>query len=279
MWEKVELENRIVLRFLSLLKISREVGCRICGVWGASSYLPQTGQFRGFLGKESELESWEQKVETGSGGERRTLGVLGEKADGEELMREEPGEIGIPQIRGWRAILPPLLVLRLGSAWKRSGESGTFRGQFPERVSPEASVLAFWGEDFKKISKVKAPELPEGWGLEGDWRTILMGRWTHREHNNILEARVALMTVRRAARDSKSWGTRILILTDSEATRGAYGKGRSCSRPLLSLCRRLSALALGLRMKVRFRYISTSRNCSDNPSRGVWRPGVFKKGR
>jgi hypothetical protein len=106
-----------------------------------------------------------------------------------------------------------------------------------------------------------------------------MGRWSRDEHNNILEARVAVMTARRAARDSKAWGKKILILSDSEATRGAFGKGRSGSVPLLGLCRRLASLALSLRMRIRFRYVNTSRNVSDNPSRGVRQPGVYKKRR
>ena len=83
------------------------------------------------------------------------------------------------------------------------------------------------------------------------------------------------MAARHVSRETASWGRKILILTDSRVTQGTFSKGRSSSHVLLRLCRRLAPLELGLRMKFRWRFISTTKNCADGPSRGRKFPGVF----
>lgn len=105
-----------------------------------------------------------------------------------------------------------------------------------------------------------------------------MGTCKKREHMDALEARVGVATVRPLSRSAKFWGARVLLATDSEVARGAFGKGRSPSWPLLLCCGPLASLCLGLKIRPRWRRISTDRNPSDNPSRGVRNSGVFKKG-
>ena len=83
------------------------------------------------------------------------------------------------------------------------------------------------------------------------------------------------MAARHASRETSSWDEKILVLTDSRVTQGAFSKGRSSSPVLLRLCRLLVSLGLELRMKIRWHFISTNRNYADGPSRGRKFLGVF----
>ena len=127
------------------------------------------------------------------------------------------------------------------------------------------------------LRKERGPEVGEKWAKASKWRVALQGRWKRKEHNNILEGRAGLMCVRRSARSSRNFLSRMLILTDSQVCQGAFSKGRSSSFPLLLLSRRLASLQLGLRIKVGWRYINTALNPSDGPSRGLRWPGVYTK--
>ncbi len=60
-----------------------------------------------------------------------------------------------------------------------------------------------------------------------------------------------------------------MFFTDPMASLGAATKGRSSSYPLLRQCRVLYALALGLEIHIKLRWIESERNMSDGPSRGL----------
>jgi hypothetical protein len=154
------------------------------------------------------------------------------------------------------------------------GPSPLFREKFPERDLRGPGPIFVQEGLFQRRPKIRAPALAEAWGKQERWRVVIQGSWKRREHINVLEARAALQAVRRLSRNPKSWSKKILGLTDSQVVAGCYGKGRSSAASLVSSCRRLSSLQLGLRMKVRWRWIETWRNMSDLPSRGGKVPGV-----
>lgn len=156
----------------------------------------------------------------------------------------------------------------------REGPSVDFQQAFPTRVLHGAAPNFDPDKPFRRPAKIRGPPLRATWGDPKRWKIAIVGTWARQGHINVLEARSALQAVRRLARNPKAWGKRVLGITDSQVVQGCYGKGRSSARALVSPCRRLAALQLGLRLRVRWRWISTTMNCSDGPSRGSKVPGV-----
>jgi len=99
--------------------------------------------------------------------------------------------------------------------------------------------------------------------------------WSHEEHNNVLEARAALMVLRHVARRPSGYKKRVLVFTDSLVTLGIFEKGRSSAPVFLHLCRRAVAVVVSSRMLVYWRYVPSELNYSDGPSKGE-PPGVAK---
>ena len=86
------------------------------------------------------------------------------------------------------------------------------------------------------------PDLAPAWDEPQRWRLITSGPWSRvKEHINIKEARVCLMSLRRLCRTSHSCGTTALTITDSLVSCLALEKGRSSSSGLNGICRRAAA--------------------------------------
>ena len=141
----------------------------------------------------------------------------------------------------------------------------------------EARARASWCRRQEEAhAKHIAPPVGPNWDDKGRWRVVVTVDWQHNEHNNVTEARTALLAIRRQARRMGAWGHRVLVIGDSQVTIGVLAKGRSSSWGLLRQCRKLAALHLGLGITLVMRYIPTDRNLADGPSRG-WRIGVAPK--
>ena len=111
------------------------------------------------------------------------------------------------------------------------------------------------------------PEVGPMWDPVERWRLLAQWTWETEEHNNVLEMRTAVAAAERMSRDQKNWDRRSLVISDSQATIGALSKGRSSKRIFNRLCRKACSIALGMGIKVYWRYIRTHRNVSDGPSR------------
>ena len=121
------------------------------------------------------------------------------------------------------------------------------------------------------------PSLPDSIVDEKRWRLAIQQRWTFHEHINVLELRVAVSALRRAARDSRFFGRRLLVLSDNMVAVLLLEKGRSRVRGLNALCRKAAAYLLATGMHLRVRYLETDRNPADGPSRMQaigWHPGM-----
>ena len=122
------------------------------------------------------------------------------------------------------------------------------------------------------------PPLETTWDDPHRWRLISSGPWTNvKEHINVKEARVCLMSLRRLCRTSRNCGTTALTITDSLVSCLALEKGRSSSTGLNGVCRRAAAYQIACRIQWRLRRISTDRNVADAPSR-QWGPDLERKG-
>ncbi|CAK0806201.1 unnamed protein product [Prorocentrum cordatum] len=111
------------------------------------------------------------------------------------------------------------------------------------------------------------PRLADGWAERQRCQLVAADSWRwQEEHIKLKEDRVALMGLRRHCRAAGRLGSKLLTLSDSRVTVGAYEKGRS-SAGLQSLCRRAAAHRLGGQIARRLRYIETDRNPSGQDSR------------
>eukprot|EP00435_Cladocopium_sp_Y103_P018992 s1272_g4.t1 len=139
-----------------------------------------------------------------------------------------------------------------------------------------------WSADFKvpQTSYVRwlcerlgmVPKLPDSLLEASRWKTLVKRRWDHSEPIHLKEGRVALMSLRRAARNATLHGHRLLTLCDNLSAIMAYDKGRARDLSLLSLCRRAGALQLACEIRWHLRFVESARNPSDKDSRAFSHP-------
>ena len=144
------------------------------------------------------------------------------------------------------------------------------RRSFPPALSGRSPTRRRAGE------RIRAPALATTWATVARWRLTYKGLWQHREHIGLQEMRTVSGLFRHLARSRSNWNKRILILTDSMATLGAIGKGRSSVPSFLRHTRMIAAISLGFGMLPYLRYIPSELNPADGPSRGV-RVGAAEK--
>ena len=102
-----------------------------------------------------------------------------------------------------------------------------------------------------------------------DFKTILSLKAKCPAHNNVLEAEAYLTWLKWLLRSVKHRDARAVCLVDSKVVLGGVTKGRSSSRPLLRVLRRVGALQLAGNLLTRLVYCPTECNPADAPSRGV----------
>ena len=117
---------------------------------------------------------------------------------------------------------------------------------------------------FRPDAWPRTPVCPRRW----HWRAMLKFSWERPgAHINELELRALFSLLRKLARSSGNIGMRFAVLVDSLVVLGIGAKGRSCSRLLNSILRRLNALVLSSGFYVFFGYVASNANPADEPSR------------
>lgn len=99
------------------------------------------------------------------------------------------------------------------------------------------------------------------------WRDTLSFRWKQEAHINELETQALIAHVRRLLREDEVKQVRVMIVVDSQVLFYAIGKGRSPSKRLNRLLRRLSALQLLGDLYVLPIWTLSAWNFADWPSR------------
>ena len=99
------------------------------------------------------------------------------------------------------------------------------------------------------------------------WYTLLAHRIDHPEHINLLEVRAALLGLRWRTRSAKRIFSRFVHLLDSQVALSVLVKGRSSSRLLNELVKKVAALTLAGSMMPTYGYVSSTWNPSDAGSR------------
>ena len=119
-------------------------------------------------------------------------------------------------------------------------------------------------EPFRPDAWPRTPICPRRW----HWQVILKFPWKRwGAHINELELRALFTLLRSLARSSGNIGMRFAVLVDSLVALGFAAKGRSCSRLLNSIFRRLNAHVLASGFYVFFGYVASDANPADEPSR------------
>ena len=80
------------------------------------------------------------------------------------------------------------------------------------------------------------------------WRECRAFRWRHSEHINLLEFKAALHAIQWRARRGRFHSFRTMLLIDNQSVLAVIAKGRSSSRNINHLLRRLAALCCSLNL-------------------------------
>jgi len=94
-------------------------------------------------------------------------------------------------------------------------------------------------------------------------------RWHWPAHINVLELTAVELAVRWVCSHSAAGPSQLQLLTDSSVACGALRKGRSSSRPVLRLLRRVASILLASGLTLHVAWVPTSLNPADGPSR-LW---------
>lgn len=168
--------------------------------------------------------------------------------------------------------LAPLLYANINCEWA------------PVVIASDASELAAGVvfTNYDEVHTVAATYSTPGLGIDdrlqsfvasSEWKTCVSHQWYDEEHINALEMRAALTAVRWSVKrpdvlqPSTTTHRRVLLLCDSSATWGAINKGRSSSHMLLRPLRSMSALMMAAGIHLHVKWIPTTINPADNPSR------------
>jgi hypothetical protein len=105
------------------------------------------------------------------------------------------------------------------------------------------------------------------------WKTICGWRWRptenlHPEHINKLEMRAIYTSLKWRLFRQRVPGQRVFHLVDSMVSLQLLNKGRTSSRKLRHVCKKISALLLAGNVLLILAYTNTKTNPADAPSRG-----------
>ena len=163
---------------------------------------------------------------------------------------------------------PAPLCEKIAELYVRNWKENSGIGQWINVEDFEEGVEEQDDTEYDLGERVPSPEVGNHWDPLARWQEEARWAWKLEEHNNVLEARAGLVSAKLATMSQQHWGKRHLLISDSQVTIGVFGKGRSSSRQLNLLARRLAALVISTGSKFYWRYIRTHRNHADGPSRG-----------
>eukprot|EP00438_Fugacium_kawagutii_P030064 Skav225587 [mRNA] locus=scaffold901:108728:113061:+ [translate_table: standard] len=123
---------------------------------------------------------------------------------------------------------------------------------------------------FKPGSCPRSAVDPDKW----EWRHGRAFKWRFQQHINLLELKALLHSVQWRSRRSGYHSFRTMILCDSQAAIAVVAKGRSSSKQVNFLLRRLCALCLSLNVFLLVCYVDTAANPADHL---VVKPGTLDK--
>ena len=198
-------------------------------------------------------------------------------------IRCDSCRFGSPHLKSFRFLCinadPRPLMLRCNCKGKHVQIQGSITKESAVYVDDLASTLAS-----VLVRSAKAIDASEEEGLALEVRGlenqlvnevaigapwVVDSSWSFRKHShiNILEEAALLRLVNRLGR--RRVPSRIVVLVDSHVVRGATSKGRTSSKALSSVLRRVSAGSVAYGLYLVLPFCPTRLNPADDPSRGV----------
>ena len=92
-------------------------------------------------------------------------------------------------------------------------------------------------------------------------------KWHHEDHINVLELEALYQSLRWRVRGGRSFNKRLLHLVDSQVVLGVTAKGRSSSKKLNRVVKKLNVLLLGSHIYLLLGWVRSELNPADPPSR------------
>eukprot|EP00438_Fugacium_kawagutii_P019945 Skav209628 [mRNA] locus=scaffold4224:30594:35975:+ [translate_table: standard] len=137
-------------------------------------------------------------------------------------------------------------------------------GHFLRKVEIKGSDIRLDSDViFKPNSCPRSAIDPSKW----TWRHGRAFKWRFSQHINVLELKALLHSLQWRSRRSGYHSFRTMLLCDSQAVIAVVAKGRSSSKQINFLLRRLCALCLSLNLYLLICYVDTADNPADHASR------------
>ena len=192
---------------------------------------------------------------------------------------DDPGCMDLPMIRSISEEEAEEKILQLEPAGsvpkslRMSGKALEERGQelATRLVHEYLRRTEFRGSDVRlDLGVIYRPDMsprttidPRRW----KWTVGSSYAWRKSEHINVLELRAVLNALEWRSRSKRFRSKRFLHLSDSQVCLSVLTKGRSSSRKLNRILRRISALCLSLNLFPIYAWIASRLNPADEPSR------------
>lgn len=126
-----------------------------------------------------------------------------------------------------------------------------------------ASFLQVEGNKGKWIRMNQYPH----WLQSRQWKTAIRHRWKITKHIHILEGEAFILGLRWWCRSHQNLGKRVPYFVDNQTLLSAVTKGRSSSKSLQNICRRVAALCLAGNINLIEGWVTSEKNPADGPSR------------
>ncbi|CAE7840815.1 unnamed protein product [Symbiodinium sp. CCMP2592] len=248
---RTQAANALALRFLSLLFVAVE-----CGAFGALIH-PAYSPFRWF-------PEWKRLLNFGA----REFEVCSCFAEGVCCKGFVLLAFGID----FQSLVGPCAASRTAS--QRGGSSGAIPHLLSSSFSD--SLCHEFASALRRVSHVTSSTSLSVEGLESYvlndivtshvWRDGDAWYWRATAHINILESASVLRLLKRLASHGP---LRIVVLVDSSVALHACAKGRSPSRGLMPILRKIAALCLGAGLFPAYHFVPTRLNPGDCPTRDL----------
>ena len=143
-----------------------------------------------------------------------------------------------------------------------------YRELYSRRIRKGWWSAAPLGEEGDNIPKMDYHPVTASIVEKAEWRTVVSYMFKFQESSIVLlEAQALLTGLRWLTSNPALFGRRVIFFLDSQSLLGAVVKGRSSSRRLNRLCRKMAAIYLVSQIKPYYIWIPSEFNPADEPSR------------
>ncbi len=158
-----------------------------------------------------------------------------------------------------------------GEALARPSPAVQFHRQEVDCVRSLIDLAGYRGTDVHvdTLAFYRADRLPRSSidSRRWKWKIVRGWKWKHTDHINVLELEALYQSIRWRVSGGRSFSKRLLHLVDSQVVLGVAAKGRSSSKKLNKVVKKLNVLLLGAHVYLLLGWVRSELNPADAPSR------------